>query len=392
MAYSRYMRLASLIGTRIGPLELRVTDMLLAVGLSAWALLEFAENPVGSPVPLLAMTVPLAWRRELPLIAFALVGAGLLGLIYEPDPGIRPFGPIALASLLLATFSVVTYAKRRVIAGAAVCAVAALAAERAHHPVLPLPAWLVPPLALGGVWLAARVLRDRSEREARLAEDARRLIHEQQLERELSLRAERERIARELHDVVSHGVTLMVLQSAAARRLAPSDPEGRDELLLGVERSGRRALGELRQMLAVLQEPDGAPLAPQPGLRQLPELIKRVRDGGLSVELDLQEGPEVLPPALELTAYRIVQEALTNSLKHGNRAGTQVGLRYDRELLQIEVRDAVGHEPKARSAEGRGLLGMRERVSLHRGTVEAGYDEHGAFAVKARLPLQDASS
>jgi signal transduction histidine kinase len=302
---------------------------------------------------------------------------------------IRPFGLIALTSLLIATYSIVTYAAHRWLAAGAVAAIATAAAARSHDPTLPLPSWLVPPLLLGGVWLAARLLRDRAERESRTAELAQRLQREQELERQLALREERERIARELHDIVSHGVSLMVLQSAAARTMTPAGSDGRGELLRGVEDSGRRALAELRQMLALLQGASDPPLAPQPGIDQLPELVRRVRDSGLPVELTAEGDARAITPAVGLTVYRIVQEALTNSLKHGARAGTHVALRYDCDQLHIAVLDA--HAPPgttAVSSEGRVLLGIRERIALHGGTVEIARDQRGAFAIRACLPLQ----
>jgi signal transduction histidine kinase len=202
---------------------------------------------------------------------------------------------------------------------------------------------------------------------------------------------ERARIARELHDVVTHHVNLVVLQATAASGLLDRDPERVREPLRVIERSGREALEEMRRLLGVLREEDAErPLAPQPGLDDVDRLISTARDTGLAVGLSVSGQPRPLPAGLGLTVYRIVQEALTNVARHAAGARVGVSLRFEHDALDVAVVDDGGAEraPTA-SGGGRGLLGMRERVAVYAGTLEVGRDSEGGFAVHARLPLVD---
>jgi signal transduction histidine kinase len=198
---------------------------------------------------------------------------------------------------------------------------------------------------------------------------------------------ERARIARELHDVVGHGVSVMTVQASAVRRLLRPDQEREREALLVVERTGREALAEMRRMVGVLRRPEEAPaLAPQPSLEHLERLAEQAREAGLPVELQVEGEPVVLPAGLDLTAYRLVQEGLTNALKHAQAERAQVIVRYsDGEIELIVSDDGAGAGDTA--GGGHGLVGMRERVSVYGGELEAGPRPEGGFQLRAKLPL-----
>ena len=240
-------------------------------------------------------------------------------------------------------------------------------------------------------WGIGRIVRGQEERRAA----AERHVVRVEMEREEQARAavfeERARIARELHDAVAHSVSVMVLQAGAVRRLLGADParEREREALAGVEETGRQAVGELHRMLGILRKSDpGAELAPQPSLRRVGELVDQVRSAGLDATLEVSGEPEELAPGLDMSAYRIVQEALTNALRHAPGAQVGVTVTYGRELV-LEIRDdgartINGHAPPKGS--GHGLVGMRERAALFGGELEAGPVAGGGFLVRARLP------
>jgi signal transduction histidine kinase len=238
-------------------------------------------------------------------------------------------------------------------------------------------AWVTPWII---AWLLGAYLRTR-----RLY--AQGLVRERK-ERELTAVAEeRNRIARELHDVVGHSVSLMTVQASAVRRLMRPDQAKEREALETVEAAGREALTEMRRMVGVLRSGDAAPnLAPPPTLDQLAGLADNFRRAGLDVVLEYDGKPMPLPPGLDLTAYRLVQEALTNTLKHAEATRVAVCVRYADDALTIAVRDD-GHGPNG-SPAGTGLLGMRERVAVYGGTLRAGAAEGGGFELRAVLPLE----
>jgi uncharacterized protein (TIGR03382 family) len=208
-----------------------------------------------------------------------------------------------------------------------------------------------------------------------------------ELEREERARsgaaAERARIARELHDVVTHNVSVMVVQAAAGNDVFDSHPDRARDALRAVEETGRRALGELRRLLDV-EAGDGT--LPQPGLARLDDLVGQVRRAGLAVELHVEGTAFPLPEGVDLSAYRIVQEALTNTLRHAQASHATVHVRYGAREVEVEVADdGVGESAPAES--GRGLLGMRERVALFGGDLRVGGRPGGGFAVRARIPV-----
>jgi signal transduction histidine kinase len=218
-----------------------------------------------------------------------------------------------------------------------------------------------------------------------------RLADEAELEREeqarLAVAEERARIARELHDVVGHSVSVMTVQAAAVRRLLESDQDKEREALLVVEQTGREALAEMRRMVGVLRRPEEAPaLAPQPSLEHLEQLLATTREAGLPVELRIEGTPSELPPALDTTAYRIIQEALTNAVKHANAGRADVLVRYGNGTVELIVSDD-GRGNGDGGGSGHGLVGMRERVSVYGGELEAGPQAGGGFRLRATLPV-----
>jgi signal transduction histidine kinase len=201
-------------------------------------------------------------------------------------------------------------------------------------------------------------------------------------------------MARELHDVLAHSLSTMVLQAGASRQVLRSDVETVEELLLSIEGTGREALGEVRQLLGLLRASDDAGgLRPQPTLASIDGLIEETSKAGLPVELRVEGEPVALSPGLDLSAYRIVQEALTNALKHAGPARAEVVIRYgDRELELAITDDGAGARagPAEGQPAGHGLLGMQERVALYGGSMTAGPREGGGYALCARLPLDPA--
>jgi signal transduction histidine kinase len=243
------------------------------------------------------------------------------------------------------------------------------------------------PLLFGIGWLAGFALRERAEE----AEAAERRAAQAEREREgaarIAVAEERARIARELHDIVAHAVSVMVLQVGAVRHKLPAELAADKDALGDVERAGRSALGEMRRLLGAMRDEHGdVALAPQPGLDGLDALAESVGRAGLPVELHVQGESFPLPRAVELSAYRIVQEGLTNSLKHARAGHAYVTIRYAAEELEVEVADD-GHGPVKSDGPGHGLVGVRERVKIYGGEMSAGPGADGGFVLNARLPV-----
>jgi signal transduction histidine kinase len=230
--------------------------------------------------------------------------------------------------------------------------------------------------------------RQRLLRVAQLEGETEQLRQDQETATRAAIAEERARIARELHDVVAHSVSVMTVQAgAASHTLDPAETE-LHEALESIETAGRQALMELRRLLGILRQSDEAPsLTPVPGLAQLDTLVQQVRDAGLAVSLRIEGRIVPLAPGVDLAAYRIVQEALTNSLKHGGPATAEVVVTYGRHQLELEVLDDGHLGDSGGNGTGHGLVGMRERVTLYGGVLEAGPRQQGGFAVHAWLPL-----
>jgi signal transduction histidine kinase len=250
-----------------------------------------------------------------------------------------------------------------------------------------------------GVWLAVGfgvgyLISRRTEQASQAWEATRVLAAEQERQTARAVDDERARIARELHDVVAHGLSVIVVQAGAERRSLHGpdmDEESIDAVLGSIERVGREALVDLRRLLGLLRRTDEpAALSPQPGLGQLDDLLSSVREAGLQVDVEISGDRSPLPPGLDLTAYRIVQEALTNVLKHADAHCVRVGVAFQRTHLDLEVSDDGSQDPRNGSAgvgTGHGLIGMRERVNVFGGTIRAGTADGGGWTVHARLPV-----
>jgi signal transduction histidine kinase len=243
------------------------------------------------------------------------------------------------------------------------------------------------PALFGIAWLAGFALRERAEQAEAAEQRARLAEREREVATRLAVAEERARIARELHDIVAHAVSVIVLQVGAVRHnLPPAQDEDR-EALRGVEQTGRIALADMRRLLGALRrDGDDVDLAPQPGLGGLDPLLDEFRRAGLPVRLSVDGDPVPLPPTLDLSAYRIVQEGLTNTLKHAHASHADVVVRYGADRLEIDVRDD-GDGGTASDGLGHGLVGVRERVKIYGGEMSAGDAAGGGFLLSTSLPL-----
>jgi len=362
-------------------------DLLLAITLTVDILLTGWGLDRAWFVPAALMAgLPLAYRRRWPLPVFALVFIGVVASATTAD-----FWPCIIA-MMVAAYSVGQYGRRPLLAGG-VLALTATATVLAFGGAVPIPEFLAPYLILGLPWLAGSAIANHHQRIELLQERAARLEQERSWAVEAAQVQERERIAREMHDVIAHSVSVMIVQAGAARQVMKSSPEQATDALLSVESMGREAMAELRGMLGVLHRDSGTDLdlTPQPGVEQIEALVHRLGDAGLPVELHINGKPRPLPQGLSLAVYRIVQEALTNALKYAGQACTQVALNYSEHELKIEVLDEgmarpSGAEPDGMST-GRGVMGMHERVAVYGGTLEAGPRLGGGYAVRAWLQL-----
>ena len=243
------------------------------------------------------------------------------------------------------------------------------------------------PLEFTIAWLAGFALRERAEQAEAAELRAAVAERERDAAARVAVAEERARIARELHDIVAHSVSVMVLQVGAVRHNLPEGQAADGEALKGVERAGRTALAEMRRLLSAMRtEGDEAELVPQPGLDGLDSLLAEVGRAGLPVELRIEGDASPLPRAIELSAYRIVQEGLTNALKHAGATKADVVVRYEPHALQLEVRDdGLGNTTS--DGLGHGLVGIRERVKIYGGEMSAGAANGGGFVLSTRLPL-----
>ncbi len=373
-------------------------DLSLAlIGVVLTAVAVWSVNVIATPFagptwlkviwPLL-IGAPLALRRRAPLLGWTIIWAGIS--LQALITGNSPEGLELIFVLGVGSYSVAAYSTlRRALAGLAVTAVGCLIYGQANHDIMSGNTgneWSAAffATAILAAWLAGVFIRGRREG---VAQAARTAAAERQAERAVA--DERARMARELHDIVSHNLSVVVLQAAGAQAVGGQDA---DPALEKIERSGRQALVEMRRLLGVLRQPGEQParpeLSPQPGVAELAALAEGVRAAGLPVVLVVDGDPGGLPAAVDISAYRIVQEALTNVLKHAGQASAQVNVRCGADVVQIEVTDdGAGPQAGGQPGAGHGLAGMRERVALFGGELTAGPRLGGGFAVRARLPL-----
>ena len=383
----------------------------LAVGgvLSLYAVFQVQRRSVPSfhaprAVPILAMlavVLPLALRRRFPLVvASTVIVAFVLGHVLLPDS--EQEGYITVWACWLALYTAAVHPLRTWFWIVALIALAAAvvgdfarvvfsAVEAKGLPLAQSTAFVYNVAVLVGLPLllgfAVRALR---EREGRLVAQAAELRREREENARRAVLDERVRIARELHDVVAHHVSVMGIQAGAARRVMGRRPEQAEKILSSIEASSRQAVDELHRLLGFLrraEQPDER--SPRPNLTRLDELVAHAAEGGLSVELVVDGERRSLPGTLELSAFRVIQEALTNALKHSGGTRATVRLDYQPATLEIDVvddgEDGAAHQRQ--ETGGLGLIGMRERVGLHGGELRAGPREHGGFGVHASFPL-----
>jgi signal transduction histidine kinase len=338
--------------------------VVLIVGATSLAQAFSDGSHLSVTVPICALgTIAIFFRRRRPMEVLAFETAAtaiLIGL------GVTSLTP----AVIFAVVSVAARGPRNVSLPATGAAFAILAVPALISPNVNIGRLIAPFVFLCVGWTIGDSLNTRErEREERIGRAA---------------AEERARIARELHDVVTHNVSVMVVQAAAAGEIFDKDPQRAREAIGAIEETGRRALNELRRLLGAVADSEGGVL-PQPGLDRLGELVDRVRAAGLAVEL-LEEGtPGGVPEGVGLSAYRIVQESLTNTLKHAFASHVTVRVRYSGDAVEVEVTDdGVG---AALHGEGRGLIGMRERVALYGGDLDAGSRAGGGYGVRARIPV-----
>ncbi len=350
-----------------------------------WVRSEAENQPLLVVLALVFTLAPLA-RRRLPFAApmASLVAVGAMTFVAEEYVASAATSVVGLA-LVAGVLS--AYNEPRLAAAGLALAWGVVGLVAAQDPQENLVGSLVAGLVATACWLVGLGWYRRSAYAAALRERAERAERERETAARVAVAEERARIARELHDVVAHSVSVMVLQTGAVRRLLRDDQPREREALDAVERTGREALVEMRRLLGVLRAPDEqAELAPQPGLSELPALVARTEAAGLAVALHVEGEPGPLPVGVDLSAYRIVQEALTNTLKHAGPAHAEVAIRYRPDAVEIEVRDD-GRGPATTNGDGHGLVGMRERATLYGGELSAGARDGGGFVVLARLPL-----
>ncbi|MFU8854162.1 sensor histidine kinase [Micromonospora sp. SL1-18] len=377
-------------------------DALFAIAVAGFAQVNLVfqldnSTPYG-PMPAVAAstlvaTSVLALRRVTPLATAVIVAVAIAGPMLATPLTVTLWGDFL--PILVASYSVARHSERARAAIGAAAIVIGLVVVFLRNPesgtVGNLPFVAVPLVAC---LIAGRVLRAR----ARSQSDDRARAQQLEAEREEAIRAalaeERGRIARELHDIVAHCVSVMVVQAGAAEDLLDRDPQQARAPLQSVQDTGRQAVGELRRMLGLLRgEQARLALKPQPGTADLGDLVDHMAEIGLPVELTVEGTARPLPPGVDLTVYRIVQEALTNALKHAAPTTAHVVLHYDEQSVRVSVRDTGqmgGTGGAGANRVGHGLIGMRERVGLYGGTLKTAAVPEAGFTVTARLPLQAA--
>lgn len=375
-------------------------DVVLAVVFVAWTQVDlWGHAPatlrvVGGrgvlAVLLVLVTLPLAVRRRAPAATLLITAGSLVVasvLVRHSQGGV----PVEVfIAMLVAFYSVGAHCDDRRAPFVGALALTAIATVDLARPGLfngsgsPRPAaWL----AFAIAWLVGRDMRRRRGRVAELETRAEQLEREREEKAQLAVSEERARIARELHDIVAHGVSVIVAQARAGPHLV-HDPERASGVFRAIESSGREALVELRRLLGILRSEDQQlAIGPQPGLSSLASLVEQVRASGLPVELRIEGEPVHLPAGVDLAAYRIVQEALTNVVKHARATAAEVEVRYRPDALELAVVDDGRGAAASRNGTGHGLIGMRERVALYGGKLDAGSRDGGGFSVHARLPL-----
>jgi signal transduction histidine kinase len=337
----------------------------------------------------LLTTVPLVWRRRAPVAVLAAAAAGSSALHFI-SPAFWNNSSFSDAAQMLALYSVGANTRgRSARLGAAVVVLVAVTAFIPDDSPVGLTTVGFGMLFLIGPWLVGVVMRRRRDNELLLAERAFQAERRRDQHAQAAVSAERSRIARELHDVVAHAISVIIVQARGGERMVDTDPDRAREAFGAIATTGEQAMVEMRRLLGLLRANDaGSALAPQPSLDRVGELVGQLRESGLPVDLAIEGDPRPLPPGVDVSAYRIVQEALTNVLRHAGPAAAKVLIRYEPQRVEIAVADD-GPGNAALPGSGHGLVGIRERVTLIGGALEAGPGADGGFSVRAVLPTGD---
>lgn len=357
------------------------------------------EEIVAVPV-VLGLSTVVALRRRAPekMLLLAIL-VGVVQLVFDVRPGIGDF------AMLVITYTVATVGERWASRLALVCSLSAAALSQLRWEAEPGGSWaqvvfvtiiMTVPFVLA--WVLGDSLRTRRAYFDQLEERAARLEREREAQSKVAVAAERARIARELHDVVAHNVSVMVVQADGAAYVMDAAPDQAKQALETISSTGRQALAEMRRLLGVLRTgdaPESGEYVPQPDVEQIEDLVAQVRQTGLVVDFKVEGTPRPLPSGVELTAYRVVQEALTNTRKHGGPdAGASVRLVYFDDGLGLLIEDdgrGAAHElyeDGGADGAGHGMIGMRERIGMVGGTLDAGPRPGGGFRISALLPLK----
>ena len=355
--------------------------MALAAALTAAGIVEIWIETKSVPsnrsaLLILLVTIPLIWRRRWPLLVTAVVFVG--AAISREAPYVDS------TCAAIAAYSVGTHERRRLV-GLLELAILGVVVIAAFGGVIPsIPTFIAPFAVLFAFWTVGALMRQGRAKADAMAERARRLETEQRLSLAIAQAEERARIARELHDVVAHSVSLMVVQAGAARQVVERTPNQAIDALEAVGETGRRAMRELRTILGVLGN-SGGDRDPQPTLAEVGAIVETIKEAGLPVSLEIRGTARCLTAGLELAGYRVIQEALTNALRHSRLAPTQVVVEYRPHEVMIEV--LCDGPATASGSAGRGIAGMKERVGLVGGRLEVGPGVERGFNVRAWLPF-----
>lgn len=365
-------------------------DALVAALFLGWALAEVAVGAVDGPawqtaLAALVTTIPLAWRRRAPAMTGVFCA---LGVATKTAFGLDMDGLALLTAVLFASYSAGRQLRPRPAVATIAVMVALVWSVLWRVPDTSVYDWVFASIWIGGPGIAGAVFRHQLQRAEALGARLARAEAESEEQARAAVLEERVRIARELHDTVAHAVSVMVLHAGAVRSRLPEGTETEQAALAEAEGTGRRAIAELRRLLGVLRSGDEpANTAPQPTLAELDALVEESRQLGLAVALRVAGDRPALEPAIEVSAYRIVQEALTNVRKHARAHSARVDLGFEPEWLRMRVvDDGVGPAP-ATSANGHGLAGIRERVEVYGGQMSVSSAPGGGFVLEVALPV-----
>jgi signal transduction histidine kinase len=367
-------------------------DTALALALTLTAQVEVwltgsvsADRGVVAAVALV-ITAAIAWRKRAPVWAAAVVAVAYG--VQDLSAGYLDGAISVNVAVVAALYSVAAYEETPRALGGGAMILAAAWLGVAEHSDSTVGDYFFSAAVLGAAWAFGAVMRARRHHALRLEDRASVLERERDEKALVAAEEERARIARELHDVVAHSVGVIVVQAGAERMALGPEAERTRDVLSAIERTGREALAEMRRLLGMLRkDDDGLALTPQPSLSRVDALVRQMAEAGLPVDVEVEGDPVPLAPGIDLSAYRIVQEALTNALKHAGPGRARVVITYRRDEIELEVSDDGGGPALAAAPGGHGLVGMRERVALYGGELESGLGSAGGFVVRARLPF-----